>query len=51
VLERDYLTPELAVDFGTEVRVVVLEEPDVENIAANMKSRGADGRHDDVQAS
>jgi 2-phosphoglycerate kinase len=44
VLEGDYLVPELVVGFGDAVRAVVLHEPDVDRIAANLGARepGAD---------
>jgi 2-phosphoglycerate kinase len=44
VLEGDYVVPELAVGFGAAVRAVVLVEPDVDRITANLGARepGAD---------
>jgi 2-phosphoglycerate kinase len=44
VLEGDYLVPELVVGFGAAVRAVVLGEPDLDRITANLGGRepGAD---------
>lgn len=39
VLEGDYVVPELAVGFGAAVRAVVLVEPDVDRITANLGAR------------
>lgn len=51
VLEGSYLTPELVVEFGAEVRAVVLDEPDAERIAANMRAREPDWDHIDFRVS
>ena len=45
VLEGDYLLPELAIGFGDAVRAVVLEETDVDRIAANLGAREPDADH------
>jgi 2-phosphoglycerate kinase len=48
VLEGDYLTPELATEFGPAVRAVVIGEPDPRQIVANLRSREpASGDQDD----
>jgi 2-phosphoglycerate kinase len=39
VLEGDYLPPELVADFGSEVRAVVLHEPEEHRIDANFRAR------------
>lgn len=45
VLEGDHLTPEPAAGFGADVRAVVLDEPDVDRIAANIaRARGRGAR-------
>ncbi|HEX4726139.1 MAG TPA: hypothetical protein VH333_26760 [Pseudonocardiaceae bacterium] len=51
VLEGDYLAPELVVEFGAEVRAVVLDEPDAGQIAANMRAREPNWDHVDFRAS
>jgi 2-phosphoglycerate kinase len=39
VFEGDYLTPELAVEFGTRVRAVVVAEGEASHIVANFRAR------------
>jgi 2-phosphoglycerate kinase len=41
LFEGDYLTPELARDLGSDVRSVVVSEPDEDRLVANLEAREA----------
>ena len=45
VLEGDYFFPDLALDFGGEVRAVVIDEPDEARLVANFDAREPNGKH------